>query len=101
MTEAAAFTGYRLPEAFSGYDRSVSPFPVPYPTACSPQAWSTAAPLLLLRTMLGLAPRDGELRAEPDLPDQLGRVRIQRIPALGARWDVDATGRSGQVRRST
>ena len=70
MIEAAAFTGYRLPEAFSGYDRSVSPFPVPYPTACSPQAWATAAPLVFLRTMLGLAPRDGELhgRSRPPRP---------------------------------
>jgi glycogen debranching enzyme len=101
MIEAAAFTGYRLPEAFSGYERSVSPFPVPYPTACSPQAWSTAAPLLLLRTMLGLAPRDGELRADPDLPNQVGRVRVRRIPALGARWDVEAAGRTGMVGRST
>ena len=32
-------------------------YPVRYPTACSPQAWSTGAPLLLLRTMLG--PRAG------------------------------------------
>ena len=101
MIEAAAFTGYRLPEAFSGYERSVSHFPVPYPTACSPQAWSTAAPLLLLRTMLGLAPRDGELRADPDLPDQVGSVRVRRIPALGARWDVEAAGRTGMVNRST
>ena len=28
-------------------------FPVEYPTACSPQAWATGAPLMLLRVMLG------------------------------------------------
>jgi hypothetical protein len=31
-------------------------YPVQYPTACSPQAWSTGAPLVLLATMLGLEP---------------------------------------------
>ena len=40
-----SFSGHRLPEAFSGYPRSVGRFPVPYPTACSPQAWATGAPL--------------------------------------------------------
>ena len=53
--EAAAVhatTGCRRRSA--GTPRSVSRFPVPYPTACSPQAWSTAAPLLFLRAMLGL-----------------------------------------------
>ena len=32
-------------------------YPVRYPTACSPQAWSTGAPLLLLRAALGLEPK--------------------------------------------
>ena len=38
----------RLPEAFGGYPREMTKYPVQYPTACSPQAWSTGAPLLLL-----------------------------------------------------
>ena len=46
----------RLPEAFGGYAREQTKYPVQYPTACSPQAWSTGAPLLFLRTMLGLEP---------------------------------------------
>ena len=53
ILDAAALFDGRLPEAFGGYDRSVTKYPVQYPTACSPQAWSTGAPLLLLRTMLG------------------------------------------------
>ena len=39
LLHAASFSRHRLPEAFSGYARSVGRFPVPYPTACSPQAW--------------------------------------------------------------
>ena len=54
ILEAAEFFDGRLPEAFGGYPRTMTKYPVQYPTACSPQAWSTGAPLLLLRTMLGL-----------------------------------------------
>ena len=47
MLEAARYFDYRLPEAFAGYARERTQFPVEYPTACSPQAWATGAPLLL------------------------------------------------------
>ena len=56
ILDAAEFFDGRLPEAFGGYPRSATKYPVQYPTACSPQAWSTGTPLLLLRTMLGLEP---------------------------------------------
>jgi glycogen debranching enzyme len=98
--EAASHFGYRLPEAFSGYPRSVSRFPVPYPTACSPQAWSTAAPLALLRAMLGLHARNGELTIDPMLPESFGRVAVHGIAAYGSLWDVDVTGRNGTVQPS-
>ena len=58
ILDAAEFFDGRLPEAFGGYARELTQYPVQYPTACSPQAWSTGAPLLLLRTMLGLEPLD-------------------------------------------
>ncbi|OEV09098.1 glycogen debranching N-terminal domain-containing protein [Streptomyces nanshensis] len=48
MTEAAARQNYRLPEVLAGYGRAEHPDPVPYPHACSPQAWAAATPLALL-----------------------------------------------------
>jgi glycogen debranching enzyme len=63
--EAARFFDYRLPEAFAGYAREDTNFPVEYPTACSPQAWSAGAPLLFLRSMLGLEPVSGKLLVDP------------------------------------
>jgi glycogen debranching enzyme len=42
ILDAAEFFEGRLPEAFGGYERSVTHYPVQYPTACSPQAWSPA-----------------------------------------------------------
>jgi glycogen debranching enzyme len=100
LLEAAAFSDYRLPEAFSGYDRRIGRFPIPYPTACSPQAWATGTPLLLLRAMLGLEAREGQVTLDPHLPDEIGRVYIQGLRAFGTRWDVEAVGTNGYVRLS-
>ena len=51
-----------------------------YPTACSPQAWSTGAPLLLLRTMLGLEPLGDHLVVDPALPQRRRASRAARHP---------------------
>jgi glycogen debranching enzyme len=91
ILEAAAFFDGRLPEAFGGYPRTMTKYPVQYPTACSPQAWSTGTPLLLLRTMLGLEPIDDHLIVDPALPQAIGRLELLDIPG---RWGrVDAFGR--------
>ena len=98
LLEAAAFSGYRLPEAFSGYERSVGRFPIPYPTACSPQAWATGTPVALVRAMLGLDAVDGALVLDPHLPEAIGRVFIGGLPAFGKRWDIEAIGSNGHIR---
>ena len=97
---AAAFTGYRLPEAFAGFERWVSRFPVPYPTACSPQAWATAAPFVFVQAMLGLEARDGVLRLDPCVPEEIGRISVRGLHAFGTEWDVEAVGTEGEVRRA-
>jgi glycogen debranching enzyme len=96
--DAATYSNHRLPEAFSGYDRSYSSFPIPYPTACSPQAWATGAPLLYLRSMLGLEPAAGEVTLDPVVPEEIGRVAVKGQKAFGTRWDIEAVGRKGYVR---
>jgi glycogen debranching enzyme len=100
MFEAASYSGYRLPEVFAGYRRADSNFPVRYPTASSPQAWATGAPFLWLRLMLGLEPRDGQLTVDSYLPTQFGAVEIRGLHAFGKRWDVAATGPTGEVHES-
>jgi len=98
LLDAAKASNFRLPEAFSGYPRTFGSFPIPYPTACSPQAWATGAPLLLVRSLLGLEARNGEITLDPDIPDQIGRIRIAGVRAFGTRWDVEAVGKRGYVR---
>jgi glycogen debranching enzyme len=91
ILDAAEFFQGRLPEAFGGYERGQTMYPVQYQTACSPQAWSTGAPLLLLRTMLGLEPMGDHLLVDPALPVGIGHLELLDIPG---RWRrVDAFGR--------
>ena len=98
LIEAATYSGHRLPEAFAGFPREVSRFPVPYPTACSPQAWATAAPFAFITVMLGLDVQGQELVARPAIPESVGRLKIRGLRAFGNRWDVEAVGRNGYVR---
>ena len=93
ILDAAAFFDGRLPEAFGGYERSFTKYPVQYPTACSPQAWSTGAPLLLLRTMLGLEPIGDHLVVDPALPTSIGRLELLDIPGRWGRLDAFGRGR--------
>ncbi len=91
ILQAAKFFKYRLPEAFAGYPRERTLFPVEYPTACSPQAWATGAPLLLIRTMLGLEPRANRLTVDACLPAEMEWLEVRGLPG---RWGVmDAVGR--------
>jgi glycogen debranching enzyme len=93
ILEAAEFFDGRLPEAFGGYPRTMTKYPVQYPTACSPQAWSTGAPLLLLRTMLGLEPVGEHLLVDPALPSTIGHLELLDIPGRWGRVDAFARGR--------
>ncbi|HWD46352.1 MAG TPA: glycogen debranching N-terminal domain-containing protein [Actinomycetota bacterium] len=93
ILEAAEFFDGRLPEAFGGYPRSMTKYPVQYPTACSPQAWSTGTPPLLLATMLGLEPVGEHLLVDPALPRAIGRLELLDIPGRWGRVDAFARGR--------
>jgi glycogen debranching enzyme len=73
---------FRLPELFCGFDRGLADVPVPYPVACSPQAWSAATSLSLLQTMLGMhadAARDVLELDRPHLPAWLGKVTVHEL----------------------
>ena len=100
MFDAADFFDGRLPEAFAGYPRELTKYPVQYPTACSPQAWSTGAPLLLVRTMLGLEPIGENLIVDPVLPVGIGHVELLDIPGRWGRIDAFGRGRVDTRKKS-
>jgi glycogen debranching enzyme len=82
---AARAFDHEPPEVFAGFDRETTTVPVEYPTASRPQAWSSAAPLLALRTLLGLDVVDGTLQTDPNLPDELATLRVNGVHVRGRR----------------
>jgi glycogen debranching enzyme len=99
LVDASPWFGSRLPELFSGMARDGLPFPVSYPTSCSPQAWAAASPLLFLRTLLRFEPdiRNAKLHLAPAIPDWIGRLRLERIPIMGAHLGIEVEGEAVRV----
>jgi glycogen debranching enzyme len=81
---------FRFPEVFSGLSRTHNPFPVPYPVACSPQAWAAGTTLLLLQMFLGIFPDAGHGRVTlaPALPSWLSEVRVSNLRIGAATLDL-------------
>jgi glycogen debranching enzyme len=88
LVEAAAQFEYRLPEVFAGFDREETRIAVEYPTASRPQAWAAGAPLLAVRTLLGLDPDGTSLRCAPSLPPSVRTLSLRRVEYRGTRTDV-------------
>ena len=81
LLDGAACLEHRLPEALVGTDRAQTGMPVVFPTACSPQAWACATPLLLLRALLRLEPEPDGPRVAGPPPDK--DLALANIPG---RW---------------
>ncbi len=77
LFEAAGQFDYRLPEVFAGFDRETTKVAVEYPTASRPQAWAAAAPLLAIRTLLGLDAEGGAVVSSPSLPHGIARLELR------------------------
>ncbi len=99
MLAAAASSGGRLPELMSGLSRDELPSVAPHPGACSPQACSAAAPLLLLRSLLRFDPwvPNGRVWLAPALPEEIGHLVVDRVPLGGARIRIEVDGPSLKV----
>ncbi|MGZ4480648.1 MAG: amylo-alpha-1,6-glucosidase [Gaiellales bacterium] len=99
MVEASARFQHRLPEVFAGFPREQTPFPVRYPTSCSPQAWAAGAPILALTCILGLRPDPsaGTLQADAVLPEVCESLELRGVTALGKRFDVITRGGRAEV----
>jgi glycogen debranching enzyme len=85
------FDGHRLPELFGGHARDAAhPHPGLYPGACSPQAWSAGAVVLLVETFVGLRPAAplGVALFEPCLPNWLPELTLRNVSLGAGRIDV-------------
>ncbi len=93
ILDAAGHFQHRLPELFCGFPREMFTEPVPYPTACSPQAWAAATPLHLLRTLLRFDPQlpTGRLWCDPAVPDRYLPLRISKLGVGKGHLTVEVT----------
>jgi glycogen debranching enzyme len=85
------FRDSRLPELFCGFGREESPYPVPYPVACVPQAWAAGSVFQALTTMLGLRPDASARLVElhtPSLPEWLRELRLEQLRVGDASVDL-------------
>jgi len=84
---AEAFNN-QLPEVFAGFERDETRMPVEYPDALKPQSWAAGAPLMTIRTLLGLDVIDGKLTSSPALPSNLGSLCLSGLHVRGRQVDV-------------
>jgi glycogen debranching enzyme len=102
LDASASFSDYRLPELFAGFSRTEYEDPVPYPVACSPQAWAAGSLPWMLTAGLGIAPDAlaGALRIRrPSLPRQLDRLAVRglRVGDAGVDLLFERVERDGSV----
>ncbi len=101
ITEAASYyPNYRIPELIGGFPLSEFHGPVPYPTACFPQAWASGSVFLMLKAMLGI-----KLDAlnkiisfnKPHLPAGINSILIEDLPAGGGKFSISVTRNEGGI----
>ncbi|MCL4540863.1 MAG: amylo-alpha-1,6-glucosidase [Chloroflexi bacterium] len=91
----AAAQGYRfarLPELYAGLPkREGDRAPIPYPVACSPQAWASGSVFLILESIAGLEAdvQQGIVRIRPALPREMGMLRFERLRVGGRQLSLE------------
>jgi glycogen debranching enzyme len=99
LLHAAEGFNYRMPELHSGDSSGTVSSPIPYPASCQPQAWSAAAAVSVLSSVLGLRAdaQSGTLDIEP-------LANSTSVEAKGLRFAGEtlsvAVGAEGAVQRT-
>ncbi len=102
LIAAGDHLGFRLPELFGGEQRTDGTRPLPYPSACSPQAWAAGAALLALRAVLGIEPDvpAGVLHLRPMDPAPFARLTVEGMPLAGGKLSLHLEDGTLQVLES-
>ena len=99
LFEAADYSNGRLPELFCGFSRDQVAEPVPYPTACSPQAWAATSPIMLVTSLMRYDAHvsQGGFWMDPALPESYGDLHITNAPMAGSRINITVRGSEPSV----
>ncbi|HZP51020.1 glycogen debranching N-terminal domain-containing protein [Actinocrinis sp.] len=92
LLAAGSRFSWRLPELYSGDARTSSPWPVPYPAACRPQAWAAAAIGPIVQALLGLEVNvpAGRVKVDPLDDTPFGALHVDGLVAGPRRFSTDA-----------
>ncbi|MFI7585474.1 glycogen debranching N-terminal domain-containing protein [Spongisporangium articulatum] len=93
LLDAVSYFGWRPPELFCGFGHDEFPEPVPYPAACSPQAWAAATPFSFLRSLLRLDPavQERQIYCDPHVPEQYLPLEVRGLRLEDLSLDVEVT----------
>ncbi|MFE4079113.1 glycogen debranching N-terminal domain-containing protein [Arthrobacter sp. NtRootA1] len=99
LFEAAEYSDGRLPELFCGFGRDEFPQPIPYPAACSPQAWAATTPIHLVMSLLRYDAHvsRGGLWMDPAIPESFGDLHIINAPTGRGPITIDVIGSQATV----
>lgn len=100
LLDAADYSEGRLPELFCGFSRDQYSEPVPYPTACKPQAWAATSPIQLITSLMRYDAHvsRGGFWMDPHLPPSYGDLHITNAPMAGGRVTIDVAASVPTVR---
>jgi glycogen debranching enzyme len=90
----------RPPELFCGFDRQPGQAPIPYPVACSPQAWATGSLFQVLQLMINPVPNAPHQRfdlQQPALPPTINQLSLHNLAIGDARVDVTCVRSNGAI----
>jgi hypothetical protein len=73
-------------QALQGQAGGLAAVPIEYPDALKPQSWAAAAPLLAIRTLLGLDVVNGKLRSRPHLPAGMQKLQLNARVRGSTQW---------------
>lgn len=92
MKHSACRINRRDPESNSACIFNTTGEPVHYPVSCSPQAWASGAPIVILTGLPGLNPdaSSGELRIlNPRLPEFVTFLEVRNLRVGKSQLDLD------------
>jgi glycogen debranching enzyme len=80
LEASKSFEYQRLPELFCGHSAEAG-YPVPYPTTCSPQAWSAATSFAFLQSILGVHPNaiTKEIHLNPFFTEGMNSLTVDKL----------------------
>jgi len=99
IIHASKYFNYDLPELFAGYDKQASVFPIPYPTAASPQAWSSGATLQFLKIILGITIdyENEKIILDPCFDDHYSYIILKGFQVFGKRFNIEVKNGSHSI----